>query len=1009
MATTHTEEDADDDAAALSQLMQALAAGARAVQGIPIEDDFSFQRSFPEFTQALSTAQTSLLQAIGLTLETLPETGTEDTSGGDGTNNFEFMDMEDPILWEQCADACDLLVEQVEGQMQSKGDHGQSGGAAAVANLKNWSDQARQRGKSGFGRMLEGMVEMEKPQLTFDILQQNEREEPFIPAVHPDKPFGVTPLDLTLQPGHALESRFGDLRAVNVSDTIVAPDTHVPHVYETEIKSFAYRDWQLEAVKPPDGLIPIMDPMEATFVDTIEKLQALSKKLETVREVAVDLEAHSYRSFAGMLCLMQVSFRNSENCMENYLIDTLQLHEHITEYLAPFLANPDIVKVMHGADSDVQWLQRDFGCYIVNLFDTGRAARAMQLSSAGYAYLLQTYCQINADKSHQMADWRQRPLPYAMQQYAIQDTHYLLDIYDRLKWDLSTKHKDTSIAKVLDASRQVCLIRYAGEPFKPVGYKMVLNRQRGRKRSELNGRQEHVLQQLWDWRDETARQQDESCVYVCANEALLKLALSCPVTVTALQSLFNPMPPLVMRFSQDVLGIIKRASQSDGDARFDHDDEDDDEDDEEVAARRRPVGAPSSAFFKPASADEDRRRSGMLSPVLGTEALYEQAGWMTPQEQVPTTDEDDADLEDGAKPRRLLSVHESNKEFRSKREPQAGHSLGLGNESGSSGGQVRTADGMGTARAARDSSRSPKPPQSIEDEAKTAQQNSAMIRSGLSQQQTLPAVMGLASHPTTIEMEEDEGGEDGGVDDSKGGPNELEEEEFVMPRSMREIYKISNRNRSHKKAGSPTPERGMTPTTEKEREELARAEVLLTERGIAELGYFDDNPASPGKRQRTKTSTGRESEESVPQDSSSVASKEDDVAFMKEIGWIKNSGEIQTMMGRPAGDDSEEPQPDGTSQMKGINRHAPSGYDYSTVGPIGAMAPGGQATNPFFSGAAVAGGPLAQGFTAKPDNRTKKTNTSNRAKQQNRGKQQQKGQQERPEKTDGRTTAYRKR
>jgi exosome complex exonuclease RRP6 len=32
---------------------------------------------------------------------------------------------------------------------------------------------------------------------------------------------------------------------------------------------------------------------------------------------------------------------------------------------------PRIVKVFHGADSDVLWLQRDFGLYLVNLFDTG--------------------------------------------------------------------------------------------------------------------------------------------------------------------------------------------------------------------------------------------------------------------------------------------------------------------------------------------------------------------------------------------------------------------------------------------------------------------------------------------------------------------------------------------------------------------------------------------------------------------------------------------------------------
>lgn len=27
---------------------------------------------------------------------------------------------------------------------------------------------------------------------------------------------------------------------------------------------------------------------------------------------------------------------------------------------------------MHGADRDVHWLQRDFGIYICNMFDTGQ-------------------------------------------------------------------------------------------------------------------------------------------------------------------------------------------------------------------------------------------------------------------------------------------------------------------------------------------------------------------------------------------------------------------------------------------------------------------------------------------------------------------------------------------------------------------------------------------------------------------------------------------------------------
>ncbi len=38
-------------------------------------------------------------------------------------------------------------------------------------------------------------------------------------------------------------------------------------------------------------------------------------------------------------------------------------------------ANPNIIKIFHGADYDVIWLQRDLGLYVVNMFDTGQAAR----------------------------------------------------------------------------------------------------------------------------------------------------------------------------------------------------------------------------------------------------------------------------------------------------------------------------------------------------------------------------------------------------------------------------------------------------------------------------------------------------------------------------------------------------------------------------------------------------------------------------------------------------------
>lgn len=178
--------------------------------------------------------------------------------------------------------------------------------------------------------------------------------------------------------------------------------------------------------------------------------------LEAAEELAVDLEHHHLESFLGITCLMQVSTRDAD-----FILDTLSLGPQLAQ-LAKIFENPNVVKVLHGADSDVLWLQRDFGIYIVNLFDTGRACRALGMP-AGYASLLQHYCGVKTDKRFQMADWRQRPLSEEMAVYARTDTHYLLHLYDCLKVDLERKTQQQGspagqlLRQVWDTSKRVAL------------------------------------------------------------------------------------------------------------------------------------------------------------------------------------------------------------------------------------------------------------------------------------------------------------------------------------------------------------------------------------------------------------------------------------------------------------------------------------------------------------------------------------------------------------------------
>jgi len=46
-----------------------------------------------------------------------------------------------------------------------------------------------------------------------------------------------------------------------------------------------------------------------TFVNTEATLDYLVRHLQDVSEIAIDLEHHSFRSYLGITCLMQISSR----------------------------------------------------------------------------------------------------------------------------------------------------------------------------------------------------------------------------------------------------------------------------------------------------------------------------------------------------------------------------------------------------------------------------------------------------------------------------------------------------------------------------------------------------------------------------------------------------------------------------------------------------------------------------------------------------------------------------
>jgi exosome complex exonuclease RRP6 len=158
------------------------------------------------------------------------------------------------------------------------------------------------------------------------------------------------------------------------------------------------------------------------------------------------------------------------------------------------------------------------------------------------------------------------PLPEEMFFYARADTHYLLYIYDNLRNELVSQAGPTSpegnpIQLVLQKSKETSLQRferqiYDGETGKgPGGWHALLMK----KPSFLTNEQLAVFCAVHAWRDEIARQDDESTAYVMTNHVLFALARLMPTDVATLYGAIHPISYNVKSRATALLTLIQSA------------------------------------------------------------------------------------------------------------------------------------------------------------------------------------------------------------------------------------------------------------------------------------------------------------------------------------------------------------------------------------------------------------------------------------------------------------------
>lgn len=359
-------------------------------------------------------------------------------------------------------------------------------------------------------------------------------------------------------------------------------------------------------IPPPTPLGTTSNHEEKKLVCTVEELERAANNFKV--EVGVDLELHSEHSFDGICCLIQISTRTCD-----YIIDALLLHDHINRVLGPVFSDPNVLKVFHAAEgSDIPALHRDFDIFVVNVFDTQRAASClMGRTRLGLIHVLRRFEIVDSSRSdeharlkesYQTCNWLTRPLTDDQVEYAALDSRYLLRLKDalldalarplfvlredgrvvrdddddfdqELDWgdddvaeyaveeggeeyflDAEEDEEATSLRQAWALSQRTSLKLWRPRHDPSIGFEY--DKCFKRERHKLTQTQKLLFKMLFVWRDNLARSLDRSPHLVLPNQCLVAIVKHAPTSTEQLAITYFPLPKAVRERASEIIDIV---------------------------------------------------------------------------------------------------------------------------------------------------------------------------------------------------------------------------------------------------------------------------------------------------------------------------------------------------------------------------------------------------------------------------------------------------------------------
>ena len=240
-------------------------------------------------------------------------------------------------------------------------------------------------------------------------------------------------------------------------------------------------------------------------IDTNEALAKVVKHGLAQSSIGLDTEFIHRRTYYPCPALYQLQV--ADQC---YLIDPLRIKDMTP--LKELLEAPEVVKVLHGCQSDLELFADHIRAYPVNLFDTQVAAALTGFGHhPSYKNLLLGALDVELEKSETMSDWLQRPLSEFQLQYAADDVLYLEPLFQLLTSRLQEQGRVEWFEEEMARLQLLSKERHNN------------NYRQHKSARKFRGTKLLYFRSLYRWREDTARRQDRPRQWIVADKLLFKL------------------------------------------------------------------------------------------------------------------------------------------------------------------------------------------------------------------------------------------------------------------------------------------------------------------------------------------------------------------------------------------------------------------------------------------------------------------------------------------------------